>query len=71
MTIGVIGAMEEEIAVIRAISDIAGEQSAVSFKAFIEKAAYNSASIVIEIIRELRDNAIEKERLRFEEIFDR
>ncbi len=55
--------------VIRAISDIAGSESAVSFKAFIEKAAYNSTNMVIEMIRELRDYAIKKERQRFEELF--
>ena len=50
--------------VIRSISDIAGKDSAVSFESFLEKAAKNSAKMVIDIISELSDYTFKKERER-------
>ena len=39
--------------VIRALSDIAGKESSVSFDAFLEKAATNAATLIINIIKQL------------------
>ncbi|MFZ3576460.1 5'-methylthioadenosine/S-adenosylhomocysteine nucleosidase [Virgibacillus sp. DJP39] len=39
--------------VIRALSDIAGKESSVSFDAFIDKAAKNAATLIMKMIKEL------------------
>ncbi len=39
--------------VIRALSDIAGKESSVSFDAFLEKAAANAANLIIEIVENI------------------
>ncbi|HLR40315.1 MAG TPA: 5'-methylthioadenosine/S-adenosylhomocysteine nucleosidase, partial [Virgibacillus sp.] len=39
--------------VIRALSDIAGKQSSVSFDAFLEKAAKNAAEIIMTMIKDM------------------
>lgn len=39
--------------IIRALSDIAGKESDLSFEQFLQTAALNSANLVIEIIRKL------------------
>jgi adenosylhomocysteine nucleosidase len=39
--------------IIRALSDIAGKSSSVSFEAFLEKAAKNAADLIITMIREM------------------
>ncbi|MEC5422173.1 5'-methylthioadenosine/S-adenosylhomocysteine nucleosidase [Virgibacillus sp. C22-A2] len=39
--------------IIRALSDIAGKQSSVSFDAFLEKAAKNAAGLIMSMIKEL------------------
>jgi len=39
--------------IIRALSDIAGKKSSVSFDVFLEKAAKNAADVIIKMVREL------------------
>lgn len=39
--------------IIRALSDIAGKESSVSFDVFLEKAAKNAADVIIKIVRKL------------------
>ncbi|WP_152654706.1 5'-methylthioadenosine/S-adenosylhomocysteine nucleosidase [Oceanobacillus sp. CFH 90083] len=39
--------------IIRALSDIAGKESSVSFDAFLEKAAKNAANVIIKMLRKL------------------
>lgn len=39
--------------IVRALSDIAGKESSVSFDAFIDKAAKNAASLIMEMIHDL------------------
>ncbi|GIO21841.1 5'-methylthioadenosine/S-adenosylhomocysteine nucleosidase [Oceanobacillus sp. J11TS1] len=39
--------------IIRALSDIAGKASSVSFDAFLEKAAKNAANVIIEMVKKL------------------
>ncbi|TLS39308.1 5'-methylthioadenosine/S-adenosylhomocysteine nucleosidase [Pseudalkalibacillus caeni] len=42
--------------IIRALSDIAGKESNVSFEQFLETAAVNSADLVLKIVKELKSN---------------
>lgn len=41
--------------IIRALSDIAGKNSSISFEAFLEKAANNSANVIIETIKNIKN----------------
>ena len=56
--------------IIRSISDKADENANIDFKTFIETAADNSATIVTEIIRQLRDYINWKEYSRMQEAFE-
>ncbi len=56
--------------IIRSISDIAGEESSVSFKNFLKTAAENSAELVIDIVRQLDDYTFTKEQQRAMEALD-
>ncbi|MDC3415604.1 5'-methylthioadenosine/S-adenosylhomocysteine nucleosidase [Aquibacillus salsiterrae] len=40
--------------IIRALSDIAGKESSVSFDAFLEKAATNAANLIMALVKELK-----------------
>ncbi|WP_186576485.1 5'-methylthioadenosine/S-adenosylhomocysteine nucleosidase [Aquibacillus kalidii] len=41
--------------IIRALSDIAGKESSVSFDAFLDKAATNAAQLIIELVTNIQD----------------
>ena len=47
---------ETPFVVIRALSDIAGKESDVSFEQFLEKAALHSATLVMKIVNALKNN---------------
>ncbi len=56
--------------IIRSISDMAGKDSAVPFKQFLEKAAENSAALVVDIIRQLDEYTFEREQQRIMEAME-
>ena len=49
--------LDTPFVVIRSLSDIAGKTSTVSFKSYLEKAAKNSAELVMSMIKELGESA--------------
>lgn len=52
--------------VIRALSDIAGQQSSLSFENFLKLASENSARVIIQMIKELNQNDQKNERGKFQ-----